>query len=391
MPAASDVDDPPTRPMRELVGGRNVSLTVIALLLVLFALHWASVVFIPLLMGVMFSYALTPAVDALRRWHVPRPIGAALLLVAILSAIGWVGYTLRDDADGLIESLPAAARQLKESVRGPSNQPESNFEKMQKAATQLEQATLDAPLPSSALRGVTRVQIEKPAFSIKDYVVVGGLRLAELTGQLTIVCLITYFLLSSGDAFRRKLVRIAGPTFGRRRITVEAFNEITQQIQRYLLVQLLSSVAVGIATAAAFWAIGMQHAPVWGVVAAVLNLIPYIGSIVLCGVSAVVALTQFGSIDKALLVAGICVVLHIVSGHLVGPWLTGRTSRLSAVVVFVGVLAWGWLWGVPGLLLGAPILMAVKAVCDRIDDWKPIGELLGRDDAERDDAPPVAA
>jgi predicted PurR-regulated permease PerM len=204
------------------------------------------------------------------------------------------------------------------------------------------------------------------------------------------VCFITYFLLSSGDTFRRKLVRIAGPTFGRRRITVEALDEITHQIQRYLVVQLLTSAALGVVTAAAFWVIGMKHAAVWGVAAALLSLVPYIGPIVLCAVSGVVALTQFGTMDKALLVAGVSVALHFVSSHLVGPWLTGRTSRLSPVVVFVGVLAWGWLWGVPGLLLGAPILMAVKAVCDRIDDLNPIGELLGGEELARSDLPVAA-
>jgi predicted PurR-regulated permease PerM len=329
------------------------------------------------MMGLMFSYALTPIVDFMSRWRLPRPACAAMLLIVILSAIGWGGYTLRDDANGLIESLPEAARRVKESMRSPRNQPESNFDKMQKAATQLEQAADDGDAARTATKGVARVQIEKPAFNIKDYVVVGGLRLAELLAQLIVVSVITYFLLASGDTFRRKLVRIAGPTFGRRRVTVQALNEITAQIQRYLVVQLLTSVCVGVITAAAFWLVGMKHAAVWGVAAAVLNLVPYIGSIALCGLSAVVALTQFGTIEKALLVASISIGLHIVSGYLVAPWLTGRTSRLSALVVFVGVLAWGWLWGVWGLLLGAPILMAVKAVCDRVDDLKPIGELLG--------------
>jgi predicted PurR-regulated permease PerM len=329
-------------------------------------------------MGLMFSYALTPAVDLMSRWRLPRPAAAALLLILILSTIGWGGYTLRDDANGLIESLPEAARKLKESVRSPRNQPESNFDKMQQAAAQLEQASAESDAARSpAARGVARVQIEKPAFNIKDYVVVGGLRLAEMLAQFIVVCVIAYFLLASGDVFRRKLVRIAGPTFAKRKLTVQALNEITEQIQRYLVVQLLTSAGVGVATAAAFWMIGMKHAAVWGVAAAVLNLVPYLGSIALCGLSAVVALTQFGTLEQALLVASVSVGVHIVSGYLVAPWLTGRTSRLSAVVVFVGVLAWGWLWGVWGLLLGAPMLMAIKAVCDRVDDLKPIGELLG--------------
>jgi predicted PurR-regulated permease PerM len=371
------------------VNVRSASLALIAALLCLFALHWASAVFIPLMMGAMFSYALTPAVDLMSRWWLPRPAAAALLLIALLSTVGWGAYTLRADADSLIESLPDVARKLKESLRSPRNQPDSNFDRMQKAATQLEQAAVDGDATRSAVgKGVARVQIERAPFNIKDYLFVGGLRLAEMLAQCIVVCVITYFLLASGDAFRRKLVRIAGPTFGRRKITVQALNEISQQIQRYLVMQLLTSVGVGVATAAAFWMIGMKHFAVWGVAAAVLNLVPYIGSIVLCGVSAVVALTQFGTIEKALLVASVSVGLHIVSGYLVAPWLTGRTSRLSAVVVFVGVLAWGWLWGIWGLLLGAPMLMAIKAVCDRVDDLKPIGELLGGGNEIAKIAPP---
>jgi predicted PurR-regulated permease PerM len=98
------------------------------------------------------------------------------------------------------------------------------------------------------------------------------------------------------------------------------------------------------------------------------------------GASAVVALLQFGTPQMAAAVGSVSIVLHVVSGYIITPWLTSRTSRLNAVVVFVGVLAWGWLWGVWGLLLGTPILMALKAICDRVDDLKPIGELLGGSD-----------
>jgi len=375
--AASHVE--PEREMLHMpVSVRSASLAIIAALLSVYALHWASAVFIPVLIGLMFSYALTPVVDALDRWGLPRAAGAALVLVVILGGMGWTAYTLRDDADSLIESLPVAARKLRESMQGLRDQPQSSIESVQQAATQLEQAaTENAASAKGPPKGVSRVQIEKPAFNIKDYLVVGALRLAEMAGQLVVVVFITYFLLASGDVFRRKMVRIAGPTFAKRRITLQALNEITQQIQRYLVVQLLTSALVGVATSIAFWAVGMEHVAVWGILAAVLNLIPYIGSVVLAAASSVVALTQFGSLEKAVLVAGICTVLHVVSGYILTPWLTSRTSQLNALAVFIGVLAWGWLWGIWGLLLGTPILMAVKAVCDRVDDLKAIGELLG--------------
>jgi predicted PurR-regulated permease PerM len=185
-----------------------------------------------------------------------------------------------------------------------------------------------------------------------------------------------YFLIASGSSFRRKMVHIAGPTFSQKKITVQALDEITEQIQRYLLVQVLSALT-GLATWLAFLWLGLEQAAVWGIAAAVLNLVPYIGPLVISAASALVGLLQFGTLEMALLVAGASVVIHVISGYLLTPWLTSRTSRLSPVAIFVGVLVWGWLWDIWGLLLGVPILMIVKAVCDRVDGLKPVGELLG--------------
>jgi predicted PurR-regulated permease PerM len=249
---------------------------------------------------------------------------------------------------------------------------------VQEAAAQLAQVSTGTPSPpATTSRGVTRVQIERPRFDVKDYLWTGTLGLVTLMGQTAMVVFITYFVLAAGDSFRRKLARIAGPTFSKRKITVQALKEITQQIRRYLLVQVLTSVLVGVATGFAFAWIGLQHSVAWGVAAGVLNLIPYLGALVLTAAAAMTGLMQFDSLDQAALVGGTSFAIHIVSGYMVTPWLTSRASRMSPVVVFVSVLAWGWLWGMWGLLLGIPILMVVKAVCDRVEDLKPIGELLG--------------
>ena len=141
--------------------------------------------------------------------------------------------------------------------------------------------------------------------------------------------------------------------------------------------QFLTSALVGALTWLALLAIGLENAAVWGIVAGVLNLVPYAGSLVTAVASALVGFLQFGSLNMALVVGGASLVIHMVVGNLLTPWLTSRASRMSPVAVFVGLLAWGWLWGVWGLLLGVPILMIVKSVCDRVDDLKPIGEFLG--------------
>ena len=357
---------------------RSMSLAVLAGLAVLYTLQWASVVLIPLMLGVTVSYALSPLVDRLERARLPRAAAAGLLLLSIVGGIGSTVYSLSDDATALIESLPEVAQKIRQSVRGSRGASESTMDKMQKAAAQLEQAAQEGGLTSTTTaRGVTRVRVERPQFDIKDYLWTGTLSLAASLGQAMMVLFISFFLMASGNTFRRKLVKIVGPTFARRKLTVQALDEINDQVQRYLLVQVIVSLGVGLATWLAFLAMGVQHAAVWGVAACVLNFVPYIGSLVITAASAMVGFVQFGSVDMALLVTGVSLLIHTVSGHLITPWLTSRTCQMNAVAVFVGVLAFGWLWGIWGLLLGTPMLMMVKTVCDRVDDLKPIGELLG--------------
>ena len=357
---------------------RSLSLAVLAGLAVLYAMQWASVVLIPLMLGVTVSYALSPLVDRLERSRLPRAAGAGLLLLSIVGGIGSTLYSLSDDATALIESLPGVAQKIRQTVRANQSPSPSTLDKMQKAAAQLEQAAQEGGFTGpTTTRGVTRVRVERPQFDIKDYLWTGTLGLAASLGQAMMVLFISFFLMASGNTFRRKLVRIVGPTLARRKITVQALDEITDQMQRYLLVQVIVSLGVGVVTWLAFLAMGVEHAAVWGVAACVLNFVPYIGSIVITAASAMVGFVQFASVDMALAVAGVSLLIHTVSGHLITPWLTSRTCQMNAVAVFVGVLAFGWLWGIWGLLLGTPMLMMVKTVCDRVEDLKPIGELLG--------------
>jgi predicted PurR-regulated permease PerM len=375
-PMAADPDDSSHALLHVPVNVRSMTLGVLTTLALLATLKWASAFFIPLMLGLMFSYALSPIVDTVKRWGIPRSISAAVLILGMLGGAGASIYSLSDDANQLLESLPAAAKKLRDSVR-VNGAGTDKLGTVQKAAAQLEQAANEASLATPPTRGVQRVVIEKPRFDIRDHLWSGTIGLASLIGQIVVVTFLTYFLLLSGDTFRRKMVKITGTTLSDKRITVQALDEITMQIQRYLLVQLVTSALVGLATGLAFWALGLEHAEVWGIAAGILNLIPYIGSIVVTGAAALVAFLQFGEINMALAVAGVSLLIHTVAGNILVPLLTSRASQMNPVAVFIGVLAWGWLWGVWGLLLGIPILMVVKAICDRVDHLKPIGELLG--------------
>ena len=356
---------------------RNLSLIVLCVLALIAMLRWASALFIPLMLGLMFCYALSPVVDALARVRVPRALGAGVLILAILGVVGGAAWSMAPDANELIDSLPEVALKVRDSMHKRSSAQATPLEIVQKAAAELERAAEGGNTPLAGNRGVQRVVVEKARFNIRDYLVSGTLGIFTVVGQLTLVTFLTYFLLLSGDTFRRKLVKITGPTLSNKKLTVQALDEINAQMQRYLLVQVLVSVGVGLAIGIAFALLGLKHAAVWGVAAGVLNLVPYVGAIAVTAGAALVAFVQFGEVDAALAVGGVALVINMVKGYLIVPWLTSKTSSLNPVSVFVGVLAWGWLWGVWGLLLGIPIMMVIKAVCDRVDHLKPVGELLG--------------
>jgi predicted PurR-regulated permease PerM len=374
---------------------RSASLAVLALLASLFAMQWAKELLVPILLGVLLSYALTPVVSKLHRWHVPRPVSATLALALILGALAWGAWSLSDETDALLETMPTITAKLRESSRS-SGRSGSTLVKVEKAAAELEAVASAAPdAPASGAGGAgarasgasaaagaavparPAAPPAAPAIDVRGYMLSGTLSALAFLGQVAVVFFIALFLLSSGDTFRRKMVKLAGPRFSQKKVTIETLDEIGAQIQRYLLVQLGVSVLVGLATWGAFFALGLQQSAVWGVVAGVTNLIPYLGAVLVSAGAAIVAFVQFGSADTALGVGAASFAIHTVIGNVLTPWWMGRAGRMSPFAVFVAVLLFGWLWGIVGLLLGVPILMVVKSICDRVEDLKPIGELLG--------------
>ncbi len=354
---------------------RNVPLVLLAVFAAIFLLRWAQAVFIPLVLSLILSYALAPVVDRLERFSIPRALSAAILLLALVAGAGAGALSLRDEAVSLIDTLPGAVQKIERSVRREMSGPGETIEKVQQAAEEIARAAENAR-PRVAPPGVTRVQVERPRLDVREYLLTNVASAIAAIGVALMVLFLAYFLLASGDAFRRKWVRLSGPTLSRRRITVQLLDEIGHQVQRYLGVQLLTSILVGVASGLGFWAIGLDNAAVWGVVAGVLNLVPYLGAILTTGGTALVAYFQFGTLGMALAVAGISLVVHGLEAWLM-PWLVSRASHMNAVVVFSGLLFWGWLWGGWGLVLGLPIMMAIKAVCDHIEPFKPIGEFMG--------------
>lgn len=365
----------PTVPMP--IDVRNAALAVIAVLALILVLRYAQAVVIPIVLGLLISYALTPAVTKLTQWHLPRPAAAAVVLLLVVGVGGGLLYQLSFEAQAIVQQLPDAARRLRQTMEKSKRDSSSTIQQVQKAATELEKAADGAGTSPAPKAGVTRVQVEDTPFNVRQYMMYGSLGLAAAVGQLVVILFLAYFLLASGDLYRRKLVKIVGPSLTKKKITLQILEEIDRQIEAFLVVQVFTSTLVGLASWLAFRAVGLQQAAVWGLLCGLFNSIPYLGPVIVTGGISVVAYLQFGNVEMTAITASAALAITSLEGFLLTPWLTSRAARINAVAIFIGLLFWGWVWSVWGMLLAVPMLMVIKAVCDHVEDFKPVGELLG--------------
>ncbi len=354
----------------------SAAVGLVAVVALVAALYLARGFFIPLLIGILASYTLHPVVDWLKACHVPRAIAAALVLGVLAGGVSWIAFSVSDDVTAMIERLPDAARKLRKNLSAARSSAPTALQNMQEAATELQGAAADAGAKPGARVVIARAN--EPSAWLRDYAVAQSALLFAVAGQTPIVLLLTYFLLASGDHFRRKLMGFVGPSLSRKKDALRILEEIDNQVQRYLLAILVSNSLIGVATWLVFKALGMEHAGVWGVAAGILHFVPYLGPLLVAIASGVAGFLQFGTLLPALTVAGVSFLIAAAFGMIFMTWLQGRFARVNAAVLFIALLFFGWLWGIAGLLLGGPLLAIVKVICDRVESLKPTGLLLGR-------------
>jgi predicted PurR-regulated permease PerM len=376
-PATTPEPEPEPLIVKMPIDVRSVALSVLATLGVILVLRLAKAVLIPIVIAMLLSFALSPVVGMLKRWGVPRGLGAGLVLLLLAGGTGWLVYSVRGQAMALVEELPRAAQEVRESLQAARRRGEGTaLDKVQKAAEELEQTATEAAGPEVSPQGVQRVQVVEPPL-VRDYLWLGGVGIATLIAQIVLILFLVFFLLLSGDLYRRKLVKIVGPSLSQKKITVQILDEINLQIERFLVVRLLTSTVVGVATWLALWVLGVEGAAIWGLAAGIFNTIPYFGPAIVSGAVAVVSYLQFGSATMALYASGITLAITGLEGWLITPPLMGRAGRMNEVAIFVGLLFWTWIWGIWGTILAVPMMMVLKAICDRVEDLQPVGELLG--------------
>ena len=372
------VPDPPTPVVRVPVEARGLALSILALIATVFALDWAQTFVISLLLGILIAYTLNPVVVWLERIRIPRAAAALIVMLGVAGAVVFGAYSLRGQMQTIVEQLPAAASKFSAGLARLRSSQLGAMQKMQSAATEVEKATTQtAGGTSIPKQPPTHVVIDQPTFKVGDFLWVGSKGAMGALGQAAMVLFLTFFLLLGGDMFKRKLVRLTGPTLSDKKITVQILDDINDSIQKYLFMLLATNVLVGLLVWVAFAWIGLENAGAWAVAAGFLHVIPYLGPGVTAAATGMAAFMQFDSFSMALLVAGVSLAIATVVGTFITTWMTGRIARMNAAAVFISLLFWGWLWGVWGMLLGIPIIVIVKVVSQHVEQLQPVAELLG--------------
>lgn len=360
------------------VDTQRTALVVLAVLASVFALSWAQEFVVPLLLGIIVSYTLTPLVAWLEAIRIPRAIGTFIVMASVTSALVFGVYSLRGQVQSIIEQLPEASSKLTAGLARMRSGQLGNMQKIQNAASALESAaTQPAPGLAAPRQPANHVIVDAPKFRLGTFLWGTSAGALGAVVQAVTVVFLVYFLLLGGDTFKRKLVRLTGPTLAKRRITVHILDDINASIQKYMLMLLTTNALVGVLCWAAFHWIGLENAGAWGTAAGLMHLIPYLGPAVTAIATGMAALMQFESLAMALLVGGASVAIATVVGTFVATWMIGRIAHLSSAAVFISLLFWGWLWGVWGMLLSIPIVVIMKVVAQHVEQLHPVAELLG--------------
>jgi len=344
---------------------KPVSFAIIGIFVILLigAFYFARAFFLPVMLSLLVTLTFSPMVRYLRRHGVPSVISAILLVLALFGAFGLATYYLADPVSQVIADAPAIAQRMEERF-APLREP---LRKMMSASAQLEEMA-GAVLPTTE-----KVVVAQPGLAAWAADTLGGL---STTLGATLVLVV--FLLSSGDLFLHKLVRML-PTFSDKKRSVRVVHDVEFEVSRYLLTITAINICFGVAVAFAMVVLGMPNALLWGAAATVLNFIPYVGAAIGTGAALIAGLITYGSIGLALLPPAAYLLFHTIESAFITPLVVGRRLELNVVAIFISLAFWSWMWGIVGALIAVPILVVVKVFCDHFESLSKFGEFLSGD------------
>jgi predicted PurR-regulated permease PerM len=354
---------------------KSKPLSIIATVALIYLLDWGQSFFIILLLGIFTAYTLNPFVNKLEEIKIPRVFGSTIVVIALIISGGYGGVALSGQVESIIAEMPAASKKLVQLISHKKGDPLSNIQKMQIAAAQVEKATSSEDVTPQ--KKPMEVVIKEQKIKLSDYLWRGSISFAAAIGKVLTIIFLAYFILVSGDMFKRKLVKLTGPTLTYKKNTVHLLQDINKSIQGYIYMLFVTNVLVGLLMWVSLRLFGVENAGAWAVAAGLIHLVPYFGPLATAAATGMAAFMQFNSLTMALLVAGTSMLIATFVGVFITTWMTGRLAKMNATAVFVSLLFFTWLWGFWGMLLGIPIIVILKVISEYIEYLHPVAEILG--------------
>jgi predicted PurR-regulated permease PerM len=333
-------------------------LSILVLSVVLYTCYFASSLILPVVVAGFFAMLLSPLINRIPLRWLPRWLAALLLVLATLAGTGAVGYFVAIPAGEWARKVPFVLREVAPKLR-------EMVQPIQEATEAGE--TLDT-ITGEDDDGVERVVVRPPRADLLSAT-------PKVLGSIFAVILLTFAFLVFGDDVLAKLLALR-PTRAHRKLTSEIVQEIQSDLSRYMLTISATSTILGMATAGWLFYLGVDDPLLWGVIAALLNLTPFIGPLLTAALLVLVGLTEFQTFGAAMMPAAGFLVLHGLESQALTPLVLGRTMRINPLAIILWLLVWGWLWGMVGLLVAVPMLVCLKIVASRVRGWEHWSRLL---------------
>lgn len=325
--------------------------------------YFAAVVLVPTVMAITLAYVLWPAIARLKKWKVPHVV--AVLSVVLLSVVllSLVGLLIYDQGSELVSSVPEYWGQFQElRVQKLPNMP----------------AFLDTLINSNVDELLKKIDVTSLS-SVPKYFFKGVGSVLSFLGQAVLVFLLTIFVLIEQPAYHRRLKNIFGA--GRASATSGMVEQVSNRIAGYIWVRFITTVGLAVVFTVGLLIGGVKYAYIWGPLAAILNLVPYVGAFVGAVPPMIMALVQFNSVFAVLMVLGFIMAVQFVESNIIMPRMLQGSLNISLLAQLVSTIYWGWLWGAVGIILAVPITAALKVFCDNVESLKPVGILLSGDES----------
>jgi predicted PurR-regulated permease PerM len=364
--AGEPVDAPDLRKteaaLRHEVEIRSLAITGLFVLALFYTLYFGRAFFLPIVLAFLLDFLLSPLIRTLKRARIPESLGAALVVLGLLGVTGGAVYGLSGPAKEWATKLPASMRDAEnrlQKLRRP-------VEQVSKTAEQVEEAT---KMNDSK---ATEVVVKGPSLGERLF----GTTQTILTTLLEMIILL-YFLLAAGDLFLQKLIKVL-PQLRDKKKAVAIARETESSISTYLVTVTLLNVGLGFGVAAVMYLLDMPNPLLWGAMAAFAEFVPYLGAATMVALLSLAGLVTFEQVGHALLVPGGYLAVNLLQSQFISPLVLGRRLTLNPVAIFIGLVFWWWIWGVPGAFIAVPLIAMFKIFCDHIEALAPIGEFLGR-------------